>query len=56
MIHSKKLEFKLDNIQNIGYEIDKFLDEQNKFVKDNRLELWNLKILDNFLTKNNEKL
>ena len=56
MIHSKKLEFKLDNIQNIGFEIDKFLDEQNKFVKDNRLELWNLKILDNFLTKNNEKL
>ena len=56
MIKSKKLEFKLDNIQNIGFEIDKFLDEQNNFAKDNRLELWNLKILDNFLIRNNEKL
>ena len=33
-----------------------FIDEQNKFAKDNRLELWNLKILDNFLIRNNEKL
>ena len=56
MIQSKKLEFKLDNIKNVDFEIDKFLDEQNKFSKDNRLELWNLKILDNFLIRNNEKL
>ena len=56
MIQSKKLEFKLNNIKNLDFEIDKFLDEQSKFFKDNRLELWNLKILDNFLIRNNEKL
>ena len=43
MIQSQKLELKLDNLENICFEIEKLLDEQNKFAKDNRLELWNLR-------------
>lgn len=56
MIERNKIDFNLKSSKNITREARKLLTEQNNNFCNNRLELWNLKILDNFLTKNNEKI